>query len=576
MTQRLKRDPLLNLAVMSTLSKHEIVPKFVAAAKQSKLGYPGGGDIRVKVLLIYIDVTDRSTDTWLAARKDVELQLQERGFEDLAVEMIGWKRFYQPSLFPIFSKDPLVTIYESKHDAILEIVEASLGQSWTSVSFFKVGTSSRSTQHAIVIMVKPLTEHDWSTLQLNIENPVNAEGSSPIGVEFMPGYWGDLPTGRPIESHGKLGSGLSFVASFSPTPAMGTSIELADTGGAASLGGFFNLYCHGKRHSGFLTNSHIVQPTRNAPDSLKVNGDQHGHDYLAPKEPPKQPKVHYFAAADVATTKLSFKTRIEENMRMMETIHLKIQKQNTLHRPIASVREETDQFEAEVRRLQSMMTVLNSMPRSLGKVLYASGRVVMKKQRMLDWAFIEIPECVRQKIDFQHGNLVPNRNVAGLFRNGPSQYKCRGPYLAEQEFQLRGFNKAKKDHWYFKIGRTTGITTGVCNGVLFTFRRCALHPWVRELVIVNAKSSHEENDRHEQQTFCREGDCGTLLVDRNGYVAGLLWGEMVGWCGPFDSTNRYFDHNVAAGIVTDIGDVVSDALERVGGRLEVMGAEEEE
>ena len=77
---------------------------------------------------------------------------------------------------------------------------------------------------------------------------------------------------------------------------------------------------------------------------------------------------------------------------------------------------------------------------------------------------------------------------------------------------------------------------------------------VNELVILNAKRGYQED--LYQETFCRVGDSGSLLIDAGGNVAGLLYGSMTGLCGPLD--RLYGDYeNVEAGIATDIRGILA-------------------
>ena len=582
-TQRLLQDPLLREIIASTLGKHNIVAQGMTIAKQSKPGYPGGGDIPVTAVRIDIDVGNNSpTDAWSAARRDVELVLQERGFGDLVVELVDPKRFYQLSLFPVFPRDPLVAVYEARHDAILEIIETFLGQAWTSFSLFRVGRSSLATQHAIVVMVKPLTEHDWLVLRWNIESVVNTENPSrsKIGVEFVPGHWGDLPPTQSAEPGGEISGGKSFVDEFSAAPVMGTSIGVLGESGGGTLGGFFGLHCSGIRHYGFLTNSHVVQPASGAPKAVKAEYDWYGCHYLARKDDPRRSELRYFAVKDVLATRTDINRLLEANVRSIKIREKEIEERIALEKSTTHLHKQKDRFEADTSRLQTMMTVLDTMPRSLGKVLCASGRAVTVAKRLLDWAFVEIPEHIQQRIDPRHGNLLPQANDPGFHKNGPLAYECLEQYVAEPDMPLQGFSKVEKGEWYFKIGRTTGITTGVCNGTQSTFRLNSEAPvyvlhdrggmvdklvtldqqTIRELVIVNAK--HGLRSANIQETFCKPGDSGSLLVDRKGYVAGLLYGALTGLCGPHDR-----DQYANAGLVTDIRDVLASISARTTGRF---------
>ena len=578
MIQRLQNDRELRELIADTLGRHNIEPQSISVRKQSKPGYPAGGEKLVSVVQVGIDVRDDSpTDAWSPARRDVKALLIERGFGDLEVELIDPQRFYLPSLFPVSPRDPAVAVYEANRTEILEIVKDALADAWTSVSLFMVGRSSMSTQHAIVIMVRPLTEHDWLLLRWRIENLVNTQGAfqAKITVEFMPGYWGYLPPPRSPRPEEETG-GKSFVEDFSSDPIMGTSIGVLGERGGGTLGGFFQLECHGRKHKGFLTNSHVVQPAGNTPEAVQKEYHHYGCHYKAPRDHPARSQVRYFAEKDVKATRFAAERRLSMMVKEVERQEHEIGERRMLGKPVDNLLLAKSQNEADQRRLQAMVVVLASMPRYLGNVLCASGRAVTNSHQILDWAFVETPAHIQSQVDAGRCNLLPRTNAPGLYGNGPEEYNCSPPYNpVEPEFPIQGFSKVQKGQWYFKIGRTTGITTGVCNGTQTTFRLKddqvhVLHDkagivertvkldkdTVNELVILNAKLDHRSVS--QQQTFCRSGDAGSLLIDARGYVAGLVFGSMTGLCGPIDHEIQYAE----AGIVTDIRNVLTSLAAR--------------
>lgn len=574
MLQRLHNDPALRETITSTLSKHNIEPQMITFDKQSKPGYPTGGEIAVTVVRVSIDVRDNSpTDAWSAARRDIKALLIERGFADVEIELIDPQRFYLPSLFPVSPRDPLVTAYEAKRSEILAIVEDALQDAWTSISLFRVGRTSQSTQHAIVIMVRPLTEHDWLILRWRIESVMNTQGVSQakLAVEFMPGYWGDLPPSRLPRPEEEETGGKSLLSNFSSEPIIGTSIGVLGEGGGGTLGGFFQLNCQGRKHTGFLTNSHVVQPASSAPEAIQKEYNYYGCQYLASRDDPARAQVRYFAAKDVRATKIAVEKRLRIVAANIATLERELRDRRALGRSVNNLPQEKEQFEADVGNFEKMKTVLDIMPRNIGQVLCASGRAITESNRVLDWAFVEIPANIQSCFDVRRGNLLPQANAPGLYGNDPEEYNCSQVYSPLQpESFIQGFSKIEKGRWYFKIGRTTGITTGVCNGTQTTFRLQGepvhvLHSkagmvertvklnkdTVNEHVILNAKHGHRSV--LQQQTFCRSGDSGSLLIDARGYVAGLVFGSLTGLCGPLEDENQY----VEAGLATDIRDVLA-------------------
>ena len=586
MLERLTNDSTLSEHIADTLGRHYIVPQGISCVKQSKPGYPAGGDTAVAVIRITINVGDNSpTDTWSAARRDVKALLIERALGDLEVELIDPARFYMPSLFPVAPTDPLVRVYEANREEILNIVESALKKVWTSISLFRVGRTSLSTQCAIVIMVHPLAEYDWLILRWRIERLVNTQGGSQerMTVEFVPGYWGELPPQG--ESTGK-----SFDQNFVELPAMGTSIGVLGEGGGGTLGGFFQLHCHGRMHTGFLTNSHVVQPPSSAPDVVQREYNYYGCQYASSINHPTRSTVRYFAEKDVQATRDAVKKSFREVTQTIARKEQEIQERRSMGMPVNITLTAIEGLKLEKDRLNKMKPALDSMPRTLGKVLCASGKGVTHANRILDWAFVETPASIQSRFDPRRGNFLPQQNAQGLIGNMPQDYGCRLPYTPLPELPIQEFGKIEKGQWYFKIGRTTGITTGVCNGTATKFRladepKHVIHNkagevdatvkmdnnTVEELVIVNSKFSIFSPST--QKTFCSPGDSGSLLIDAEGRVAGLVYGAMTGQCGPFKDESQY----VQTGLATDIRDVLAsiaakttDPKNGLPGRLSIV------
>ena len=208
------------------------------------------------------------------------------------------------------------------------------------------------------------------------------------------------------------------------------------------------------------------------------------------------------------------------------------------------------------------------MPRFLGKTIISSGRGLTEKNRTLDCAFVE-------SATFGSGDanqLPPKRYFTQYGRAiTPRDYGIADCFVLSRS--LRGFSGIKRGEWYFKVGRTTGLTAGVSNGteayVMCNEPRYRLatngtrvkteHPgYSEELVIINAALGKAPITC--QDAFCDSGDEGALIIDSAGNVAGLMWGETTSACGPIINVRgptRVGGHYVGAGLVTDIRDVVN-------------------
>ena len=187
--------------------------------------------------------------------------------------------------------------------------------------------------------------------------------------------------------------------------------------------------------------------------------------------------------------------------------------------------------------------------------------------RTLDWAFVE-----SEIFGTGDANMLPPR--ANFAKLEPKAYGDMKAFALPTK--LQGLSGIEKGRWYFKCGRTTGLTAGICNGTEAyivatedrylldaggTMNKIAGPGYLNELVIINAKGG--KTSQLSQEPFCQHGDSGSLIVDAAGDVAGLLWGEVTGCCGPVMNTStreRAGGQYANAGLVTDIRDVVK-ALE---------------
>ena len=112
-----------------------------------------------------------------------------------------------------------------------------------------------------------------------------------------------------------------------------------------------------------------------------------------------------------------------------------------------------------------------------------------------------------------------------------------------EECPLTAFDPLEKGKYYIKLGRTTGVTSGLCNGALaccnWTGRNAVRYDHngkeiedqqniSEEYVIVGKKNG-------KQTAFAEDGDSGSFFVPNvEGDVCGLLFGTTTGHHGDFD------------------------------------------
>ena len=153
----------------------------------------------------------------------------------------------------------------------------------------------------------------------------------------------------------------------------------------------------------------------------------------------------------------------------------------------------------------------------------------MWKNRVVDWAFVEL----NNDISFRP-NVMPNIPQS----LNPSKFGLRLNY--REGAPLAGFDQLSESEWFSKTGKSTGMTSGVCNGVKMSChwndqdrerfdmegKEFPVNPEVtEEFVILDQAGENIQTD------FAQPGDSGSVLVDRFGCVPGLLYGVMYIYAG---------------------------------------------
>lgn len=144
------------------------------------------------------------------------------------------------------------------------------------------------------------------------------------------------------------------------------------------------------------------------------------------------------------------------------------------------------------------------------------------------------------------------------------------------------FGAITPGEWYFKCGRTTDITAGLCNSVEAYCNWSEdedqnMPPqhgsyYTEEFVILSKKNETGVTGHASSQgTFCSPGDSGSFIINKSGEFRGLLYGEVTGLCGPSNTdpiTRRLY---VCAGLVSCMTRVVIPSLEEKTTCLDQFG-----
>jgi hypothetical protein len=513
----------------------------------SKPGYPGGEApvTTFRVLYAFSAAIPRVIGP---AKDEIYDFLQANKIYGVEVEIVHLDLCFRPSLFAISPQDPTVTAYEASREKILGLLQEHLRSSWKSLCLFYVGRTREKAQPTIVIMVKPRAFFDWSELESKIR--VALGSGHEINVEFLPGELGMLPE--------QEDNGVSFLDRMAPDgrPEMGCSIGVVGEVGGGTMGGFLTLTLGGFTHRGFMTNYHVIRPCSNANEAIIKKADRFGSSPFATDE--THCDVLYLAVKDrQATLQQANETLTETRDQLRNLEQARQSREIAMARIPPGLQMQIDDAKNRIVSYENKQAAVQAMPEVLGKVLVSSGNVLFNN-RIVDWAFVELDDQVADAI-FQ-ANKMPDIPAS----KRPNQYGLSGSLMISTGQPLTEFGELVKGEYYFKVGRTTGLTTGICNGVKTHCHwdddervrydergnQVDMAPDITEEYILVRQSLGQ--GVLEQDAFCKPGDSGSFIIDRFGRICGLLYGAAKAFNGPPGREEFYF----YAGLAMTIPDVL--------------------
>ena len=553
---------------------------------------------KVTTCLITVVQGPDHSSSWSTIRDEIHSLLQESGLESVEVEIMDRRYAFMPSLFPQRPFTGSVQVYESVRDDLAALLFRHLDSAWVSMSLFQLGSSKDVAIPTIVVFVRPFTECDWQHLELimnAIVAPKLPEGRN-LGIEFLPG---------------KISNDIDHASApkASMYPGMGASIGVEGTDSSGTMGGFVNLKVGSKIHFGVLTNHHVVAPK--TPGQEKPTAAEHeaasklaivGYEYSQDIE--ARPRIMYPSEPDVLDMRKKITGRIENYMNLIRGWE-QTQQERAIGgaRAIPRIERNRTTYLEMVEKQQKELASLDQWPINMGRVLVSSGNSIGRDRSIIDWAFVETPlalrEALRRKardVNRLPSPLHPSLEKANYTHSYALALSIPGPYSPSasdpnERFYAVNFGAMKKGQLYFKQGRTSAITVGVCNGTETDIvqngpvrydedgkehsmqGKCA-----RTWLIISM-----EKDQGSPIPFSKPGDSGSFVIDESGKVCGLLFGEHTGLCGKWE--------NVSSGTVTCMTDVLdsvgrktaiwNDQGEEIRGRLSLPipvpeGEEEEE
>ncbi|KAL9123616.1 MAG: hypothetical protein Q9217_006968 [Psora testacea] len=583
----IRPDGALGRAIRDTLARHGISTYGAQFIIQWKPDYPQGPANNDKTLTLSITVEGENTGHWSPAKRALKALVENEIDENFDVCIFNPERAFQPSLFPIVPSDPYITTYESCREQLIRFISSRLNTSWTMVSLYRMGNNLATSQYAVVIMVRPFTFHDWQQLRRDIFEVIIRPYEPPgqhIGVFFLPGssVIGCQPQVEGEGGHEQVGwddlPGCSFKGNLHPLPIIGSSIGVVGETGGGSLGGFVS-WTHGDNtQQGFITNSHVVEPTHSTNEQSKTYFYEYGVAPFLAADEACRATVQYPSLNDSRKTRCHLAQEIRVRREYVEKLLKDKEERDMLGKKTFPAHEYTLNVAQE--RLQQDLKEAQigiSFPREIGRTWWASGRAVTEANRIMDVALVEIIDPELQ-IHSRDNNYIPKYDDSCFEASKPRDYwrslktQTKDGILPGE--RLIGTGDLIKGQWYFKVGRTTGVTTGICHGTEAYVQLEEEGHWTRydeggqkvsyekltytqEQVILNAKSDDNPADT-QQGDFMKVGDSGSLLIDVKGAVVGLLFGQIRGYVGP----SKHYSSN--AGLVCTMKDTKDFLRLRLG------------
>jgi hypothetical protein len=234
------------------------------------------------------------------------------------------------------------------------------------------------------------------------------------------------------------------------------------------MGGFFSLHRNGVSHRGILTNRHVVRPERVSPAIIKELNKRGYRRTAVPfphlvKSPAEDNLKEAIEANDIEQAQAQ--KAFDGSTARLASFDFKEQIPPTNWIRLHSDNEEW------LERCKSIQSKLNELPIILGELLFSSGDGVSTRRSIIDWAFVELKDAA--------SSLGKNRlpTVEQLYDadprlKDPKNHTKLGE-VAEHTGGSYGRELAdiEEGDWYYKVSRTTNITTGICLGVYIEVQR---------------------------------------------------------------------------------------------------------
>ncbi|MCJ1347410.1 hypothetical protein MMC31_005635 [Peltigera leucophlebia] len=173
------------------------------------------------------------------------------------------------------------------------------------------------------------------------------------------------------------------------------SIGVDGERGSGTLGGFVELDVTGKKHSGFLTNLHVVQPPRNADIAIKEAPARFGTNYFSASDLTRV-GLHYLSEKDVGRTNGGLDSTLAKATKQLQ----QEEDDNDFRvlfgsKPSLGYLMQRGRLGKEIAETEEKLRLVEALPAPIGRVIVSSGRSTTEKDglaHIIDWVFIELGE----------------------------------------------------------------------------------------------------------------------------------------------------------------------------------------
>lgn len=545
----------LHPRIQAIMRDHNLnVNSIFRCARQSKPGYPGGDEpLDFFIIDLY---PSNSNIPRLGPIKDGIVRLFRQREIDAHVEIICKRYCHKPTVYFIAPTDPLVVAYEKAKDILVKILNQTLNKKWRLLCPFNVGSSRNQAQPMVVVLVEPWTYANWSELRLQMMYQMMRHMNlNACDIEFVPGGLSFLNNG-----------GISLPHQVSPnaTPQMGCSIGIQGDHNAGTLGGFVTLTHGGIVRRGFITNYHVVRPSRSEENHQFLKDlDRSGSSPARPLS--RVINIEFLPRIDRDTTLEDLEDRLKDMRKWQSQISAKIQERELNgETPRPALMERLADYDSAIEKILPQLAEVEKMPHVLGEVKFVSGKQFRGGQ-VQDWAFVQLSTELEKYFRPNVMYAVPENFSPSNLNSSSSD----SPVLISENRIIRDFGGLEKGAYCVKNGRTTQVTAGICNGAKAYCKlttsgenniRYGLDGSPVDLALEESEQfaivTEESKSPQSKLPFCCDGDSGSFILSVSGDVTGLLWGGTL-----YDSLD--------IGLASSMTDVLESIKEKVGDAVSI-------